>query len=648
MRILLLHREDDPLAGPWTGQAWDVVFDLGRGGWAAYERWAQEFRCPVQPIDGLKKGNSEIHRVRELLQAGRGRLVDREGIDWWELTALLIHEQLERLVLLQKFSEGISGGAEVFITRDSFEARALRLMLGDRLRVMDHKAASANKGLTHYGQRIKRLSSAQILDVLGDKYDGSYRLRRYWHLRPIRRKSPVVLLPSAYVNVSLLGAAYARLLPETAFLLVSTRRSGRLRNVPANVEQEWLASYAGESSAEERRALLARWKEIQKEIGQLTELAILRQLGVMDDFDRRFVEGLDVRDAWRQVFDREPVQAVMCGDDTNPYTHIPLLLARRRGLPTVACHHGAFDGRYLFKTNYADVILAKGRMEWDYLVNVCGANPTEVEIGAPGVMGENGGSLAVPLGLASHSGTDSALKSRARVPAPHAAKLAHSRVAGVSSARVNESIPKEVPACTEEPRSRAEQVSARAGEAIVFFSEPYEVALGRTEEIYRDVLPKLVELAARCGKKVVVKLHPAESLHDRKSLTEKVLGRHEMAGIEWRTGSLSADLLQSAWFGIAVLSSVVLDCAVHGVPCFLCEWLDLWPYGYVAQYRKFGVGIGLSAPGEIVKIPDILAGWRPGQNLIADCWQVISQRRLQELLTERRLAPVTQSCDAAS
>ncbi len=582
MRILLLHGEDEPLAGPWLNQPWDMVFDLGRAGWVACERWTRDFGCPVRPIDGLKKGHSEFQKVRELLQIGRGRLLDQEGIDWWELTSLLIHEQLEKLVLLQRFVEDVAGEAQVFITREGFEARALRLMLGQRLQVTDNKAKSRSKGLAYYGQRIKHLSGAQILDVLGDKYDGAYALRSYWHRRPARRKNPAVLLPTAYVNVSALGVAYAQLLPETAFLMVSTRRSGRLRNVPANVEQAWLASYAGEPVVEERCELLARWQEMHSEIGQTEEFAMVQELGLMEDFARRIAEGLAIRDAWRTVFAHEPIMSVLCGDDTNPYTHIPVLLARKRGLPTIACHHGAFDGRYFFKTNHADVILAKGWMEYDYLVNVCGVEAAEIEIGAPGV-----------------------------------------------------------PKVQRSP-------SLNMRESIVFFSEPFEVALGRTAEIYRDVLPKLIDLAQHCGKQLVVKLHPAESLHGRKSLAARVLTRTQMERIEWRTGRLSPELLDNTWFGVAVLSSVAMDCLVHGVPCFLCEWLDLWPYGYVSQYRKFGVGVELSAPEEIERVPDILAGWRLDPKVSEDCWQTISSERLRELLTQRRLEPAGFGYNAAS
>jgi hypothetical protein len=365
---------------------------------------------------------------------------------------------------------------------------------------------------------------------------------------------------------------YARLLPENDFLLVCTRRSGRLHELPGNVEQVWLAAYAGETDERERRDMLDRWAKIRKEIVVAPELAMLAQLGFMDDFPRRFGDGLAIRNAWRRVLEREPVEAVLCGDDTNPYTHIPLLLARKRGLPTIACHHGGLDGRYLFKTSHADVILAKGRMERDYLVGTCGLSPSAVEIGAPARQMDMG------------------------------------------------------------------EAPAQKRECIVFFSEPHEMAAGRTEEIYRDVLPGLAALASRSGKKLVVKLHPSENLRDREKLTEKVLVPKKMGAIEWITGRLQAELLQRAWFGVTAQSSAAMDCLVHGVPCFLCEWLDLWPYGYVAQYRKFGVGIGLSAPEEIARIPEMLAGWRRDPKIEKDCWQVMTPLRFKELLQGRTTA----------
>jgi hypothetical protein len=572
MQVLLLHPDDSPLAGPWIGRRWDAVFDLARGGWAACERWRQVFGCSVRPIDALRD-DGQISRVRELLPLGIGRLVDEQGLDWWELTILLVHQPLESLVLLRKFVGDLPPDAEVFITRGGVEARALQYLLGKRLRVMSSPAASPRKGLRHYANRLNRLPGAQILEILGDKYDAGYRLRRRWH-RPLQRsREPVVLLPTAYVNVSLIETGYARLAPDTDFLMVSTRRSGKLKEVPRNVEQAWLASYAsGVANQRERRDLLDRWQRLKTEMDSVPELAMLSQVGFMDEFPRRFANGLAIRDAWLRVFEIENVLAVLCGDDSNPYTHIPLLLAARRGLPTIACHHGGLDGRYLIKTNHADVILAKGRMEWDYLVNTCGLDPALVEIGAPGAR--------VYLG----------------------------------------------------------NMHAENPEWIVFFSEPYEMSSGRTEEIYRDILPGLVRLAGQNGKKLAIKLHPSENLPDRQGLARRVLEPQQVERFHWFTGRLQEDWLQNVWFGVTVLSSVALDCVVRGVPCFLCDWLDLWPYGYGAQYRKFGVGIGLRSPGDIAKIPETLAASRPNREVIDDCWQAITRERLEEILAGRGAA----------
>lgn len=573
MKVLLLHPDDSPLSGPWIEPRWDAVFDLARSGWAACERWSRILGCPVRPIDALR-GEDQIRRVRELLQMGMGRLVDEEGLDWWELTALLVHQQMESLVLLRKFVEDLPPQAEVSITRDGFEAQALQYLLGKRLRLICSTGASSRKGLRHYWNRLSRLPGAQILEILGDKYDTGYRVRQHLHRRPQRSRRPVVLLPSAYVNVSLMESAYARLLPDTGFLLVSTRRSGRLREVPGNVEQAWLASYAGGVARDrESRDIMGRWEQLKKEIEAVPELAMLARLGLMDDFPRRFGDGLAIRDAWRRVLETEPVRAVICGDDTNPYTHIPLLLASKRGLPTMVCHHGGLDGRYLIKTNHADVILAKGRMERDYLVHKCGLDPGAVEVGAPS--------------------------------AP--AYLGNTR--------------------------------AETGDWIVFFSEPYEMSAGRTEEIYRDILPGLVDLAGRSGRKLAIKLHPSENLRDRQEMAQKVLKPEQMEALTWVTGRLQPELLQNVWFGVTVLSSVALDCVVHGVPCFLCDWLDLWPYGYASQYRKFGVGIGLRSPADIANIPEMLAASPPNREVVEDCWEAVTRERLEEILAGRGAAP---------
>jgi len=200
----------------------------------------------------------------------------------------------------------------------------------------------------------------------------------------------------------------------------------------------------------------------------MPEFEILQRLGHFASFPPRLRHGFEVRDAWRNVLDREPVKAVLCADDSNPYTRIPLLLARERGLVSIACHHGALDARYLFKHSYGGVIWVKGKMEEDYLVRRCRVPAERVEIAAPSVE-------------------------------------------AISTAR--------------------EQVRHHGGRPyVLFISEMYEVNGGRGEGFYRDLLPPLVEMARASGKRVVMKLHPAESKRERTSMLRRVLPRTMESG----------------------------------------------------------------------------------------------------------------------
>src|SRR5438105_7439725 len=192
-------------------------------------------------------------------------------------------------------------------------------------------------------------------------------------------------MPSAYVNVSRMAIAYASTVPEMDFLLVATRRSGWLAEPSANVAVAKLASYAKYETSTRREYddLSIQWRHVRTDLESVPEIPLLRHLRCLDSFPKLLRQGLAIRDAWRRVLETEPVKAVLCADDSNPYTHIPVLLARNRGIPAIACHHGALDGAHLFKRSHADVILAKGKMEQDYLVRVCGVPNVNVEIGAP-------------------------------------------------------------------------------------------------------------------------------------------------------------------------------------------------------------------------------------------------------------------------
>ena len=551
-------------------QKWDHVIDLGRSGALSYTLARERFQCPVTPLSDFRESFGEMRRVRELMASGNGRLIDQFGLDWWELTAIFIHEELERIILLAIVALRFDRADEVCLTRLSAEAEILRTIFGARFRTFPSVDNTRQGHAIRYASALKKFPAAQLLEIFWDKFDPGYQLRSIFNTKRQSSSSPVVLLPSAYVNVSRTATEYARAVPDGRFLLVATRRSGMLRDVPGNVSVSWLSHYSSFSDhgrKAEYGDLMARWLELRNELTQVREFEILCRIRGFDDFPRRFRMGLQIRDAWRNVFQHEPVQAVICADDSNPYTHIPLLLAKNKGLPTVSCHHGALDGRYMFKRTHADASLAKGDMEHDYLVRVCRIPSHNVEIGAP--------------------------------PGP---------------------------------MFQAAEIHPSTKPSIVFFSEAYEVASGRAEDFYRDILPPLANLALAGRRELICKLHPAESVSERSGFLREILSPEQQAVTRIVAGPLNADLLNRAWFGITVMSTVAVECALRGVPCFLCSWLEAWPYGYVDQFTRFGAGIRLSGPEEIEKIPITLHDWQPSSKVRSDCWSPIEPKRLQALL----------------
>lgn len=582
MKILLLHPEDDPESGPWTTRPWDRVIDLGLGGENSYARWSQRFGCSVSTLNSFRCGFEDFRQVRRLLDFGCGKLIDQHGLDWWEIMSLLLHGNLETLVLLQRLVQSLDSSDEVYVSRPGLHANLLQPLLPGRLKVLSGDAPQKT-GLMHYLRVSRKLSAAQVLDVFWDKYDAGYQFRGRFSRKPRPSPHPLVLLPTAYINVSRTGIAYAHTFSEEHFLLVTTRRSGWVPRLPRNVEAHWLSSYASVRNRDGENAdMLARWRSLLKEMVQTTELEILNQMGYLDSFPRWLCRGFEVRDAWHNVLHTEPVAAVLCADDSNPYTRIPLLLAQARGLPNIACHHGALDGRYVFKRTYGDVVWAKGRMEEDYLVRKCGVPPGKVEIAAP--------ALAVDWAAAARK-----------------------------------------------------QPDGPAHPYVIFFSESCEAAGGRQKEFYRDILPPLADLARAAGRKLIVKLHPAESEPERAALLDQVLSPEQRSATRLISGPLSEDLLAKAWFGITILSTVAMECAIRGIPCFLCQWLECWPFQYVEQFTRFGVGIGLKSPGDIARIPQYLEAHSLPEDVRENCWQPAPAGRLRDLLTKSSPALVTAS-----
>jgi hypothetical protein len=230
---------------------------------------------------------------------------------------------------------------------------------------------------------LQNLGGGQIRQVLYDKYDATYSWRRRLASRPKPSLEAVVLLPSAYGNVSRTELAYARLLPEQTFLLVTAREHAAIAPLPENVRSVELAAYARPDSSGDLAMLTEKWAVLEQRLTANPVLRTAFKLGVAGRVASLLRWGLAVRDAWKAIFDAEEVVGCLSADDVNPYTRVPLILARQKGIRSIACHHGAFDSRLAYKQPDSDIYLAKGAMEEDYLLRVCGVEQNRVQVGAP-------------------------------------------------------------------------------------------------------------------------------------------------------------------------------------------------------------------------------------------------------------------------
>jgi hypothetical protein len=384
MKTLLVHPEDSPLLGPWADEHWDLIVDLGRSSTFTAEQWSEHAGCQVERLDSFRTGTTDIQQVKQLFSAGYGALVDRQGLDWWKIVSLYFVAQAETVLALQRLVAELNPSNELWATRPGWPASALSSLGGRRIRYLRQPALqrlSARAG--RYAGLARKFSPAQVKEIFFDKYDAGHRWRSRISRRTAAQPQRVVLIPSAYENVSRMAAAYARLVPDQRFLLVSTRRSATLFDPPANVTVRHLPSYASPEVSSEDALLVQVWADLEGSLTEAAEYRALRDAGIFANFENWLKDGLSVRDAWSNVLDSEPVCSVLCGDDSNSYTRIPMLLAGRRGLATLDFHHGALDGFYLVKDLDCSLYLAKSEMERDYLTRLCRLPAERIALAAP-------------------------------------------------------------------------------------------------------------------------------------------------------------------------------------------------------------------------------------------------------------------------
>jgi hypothetical protein len=572
MRVLLVHPEDSPTAGEWSNSGWDLVVDLGWAGASQYEVWSEKLGCPVRGLYSFSEWHESVRRIREICRAGSDCLVDVEGIDWWELLAPTRFQAIYEFLLLLEISEMIQSQSVVRVTRPHTLADTLAQRLQINIVPFIKQARPVSAVVRRYAKALRSVTAAQVTGIALDKWDTDYRFRRF--LKRRRRSSSAeqtVLLPSAYRNVSRVLAAYASLLPERRFVLVTTRADGATHDLPRHVDSAPLAAYAplprNKATEREIAILTGRWHDLHRRLQQSKDPAVSYAARLFPDFPRTLRVGLRIRDAWREVLDRERISSVLCGDENNPYTRLPVLLARSRGLRTVHCSHGALDVNVLLRGVCSDIYLAKGEMEKDYMFQQCGVPEERVALGGPPV-------------------DHSFAKGELRAP----------------------------------------------GDQIAFFSEPYELYSGRTETLYRELLPGLCAIARQHNRKVVLKLHPFESLSTRSRLIDHILPRDDRQLVEVSSAPISEQLLSRICFGVTVESSVAVECALARIPCFLCGWFDLGMHCYGRQYEKFGAARVLKSPTAIPRIPQMLDLHTSGADVRSLLYQPIAAMELEGIL----------------
>jgi hypothetical protein len=317
---------------------------------------------------------------------------------------------------------------------------------------------------------------------------------------------------------------------------------------PPNVRLASLTPYFAPIDKREIALLMASWSGLRTRlVGDAEEFRLAQDADVLERFPSLLRWGMSLRDAWNQVFESQNVIACLCADDSNPLSSVPLILAKKRGLPALGCHHGALDCQMAVKSNHAEFYLVKNEMERDYLRRVCRLDSARVVMAKP-----------------------------------------------------------EISSPPRQPSSR------RTAPWLVFFTEPYPCYGWRSDDVYRDLLPRLCSLAKKMELRLVFKLHPLESIKGYRRMLRRLIPEQQR-DIQLISGSPTPQLWSNARFAMTVQSSTALQCADLDIPVFLCAWLRDPHSGYVSQYERFGVGQLLRSSEEIAEIPRLLGG--QGENL---------------------------------
>jgi hypothetical protein len=541
MKVLLLHPEDE-LSASLPGRGFDLIVDFGRAPISAYRRWSEHSKCPVISLYDFAKELDDLYATKAVLQHGMGVMLDQSGIDWWDLLSVMVVPDLQNSILLVQLADYLGPDCDLYASRWFPLALGLQHLVKANLLVLKSINPVAGK-LHRYLKVFHELDVTQLVQVAQDKFDREHDLRRRIAAPAIASKAPVILLPSAYLNVSRTAASKAELLPEQRFLLVCARASGKLKSLPSNVRMVSLDSYFAAADRVEAGKLLGRWEILKSRlVSGCKEFELVDIIGGFRGMPSLLRWVLALRTAWARVFEMENIAGCLCADDSNPYSRIPLILTKQRSLPAVALHHGALDSYMAVKRQHADFYLAKGAMEHDYLLRRCRVETERLVV--------------------------------------------CSAASGPRPAEVTKS---------ESDKSW-----------LVFFTEPYHAGSWRMDEVYRELLPRLVATASACGLELGFKIHPFESIKGFTRMLRKHLPREQVHQVRVIAGPPTPDLWRRTRAALTVESTTALECTALGIPVFLCSWLRHYHGAYMEQYSRFGFGSVLASVERLEDIPQML------------------------------------------
>ncbi|HSS98212.1 MAG TPA: hypothetical protein VLK33_14325 [Terriglobales bacterium] len=382
MKVLLLHPEDK--LPPLESQGWDLIVDFGRAPTDIYEKWSKQAGCRIVSLADYANGFEDIYRLKRTLDKFNCHVIDKFGIDWWHVLLPMLSTDLEQCLMLVNLARELRESVEIYSTRRDSRASALQKFLETPRITIVPGISGLNRKINHYRRAFSQLDLNQLTQIAHDKLDSEHSIRRRFSKKKSARDRQVFLLPTAYINVSRTAVAYAELLPEDKFLLVVARPGGKLAPLPANVQMISLAPYFGAVDKTELSALIEKWKILQPQLASVSpEFRMAEALGTLDRGPELMRWGLAARDAWMRLFEAENISGCLSADDANPYTSLPLFIARQRGIPNLAVHHGALDSRMSIKPLCANFYLAKGDLEQDYLLNTCRVDPQRIIMGGP-------------------------------------------------------------------------------------------------------------------------------------------------------------------------------------------------------------------------------------------------------------------------